>query len=104
MTTCLNTSASFFCAINESGEIYWLINEQNPLIFDINSPGTKHVGSGAQSVLTIPGSYAFDGASIICYYIKSTSLRPSSVAALLRVQGSLTKNDYFSCDNNFISL
>ena len=88
MTTCWNSSASFSCAINESKIIFWLINGQDVLAQGITSPTPIFSGSGAQSTLTVPGSYEFDGANVTCYYTQpSTSLKLYSSPAFLRVQG-----------------
>ena len=88
MTTCWNSNANFSCAINESKQISWLINGQDVVAHRITSPTTNTSGPGAQSTLTIPGSYEFDGAYVTCYYTQpSTSLKLYSTPAFLRVQG-----------------
>eukprot|EP00731_Ephydatia_muelleri_P006613 Em0003g861a len=52
------------------------------------NPPTNTSGPGAQTTLTIPGSYEFDGAYVTCYYTQlSTSLKLYSSPAFLRVQG-----------------
>ncbi|KAL5502771.1 hypothetical protein EMCRGX_G009592 [Ephydatia muelleri] len=88
MTTCWNSSANFFCAINESLTINWLINGQDTLKYNLSNPQTTTFGPGARTTLTIPGSYEFDGAYVTCYYTQpSTSLKLYSSPAFLRVQG-----------------
>lgn len=84
MTTCLNSSANFTCSTNEQIEIEWLINGKDPLYHNVNNPSTIYNNAGqvgAQSTLIIPGSYKYDGASIMC----KSSMYNSS--AFLRVQG-----------------
>ena len=88
MTTCWNSSADFSCVINESKIISWLINGQDVVVHHIPSPPTIFSGPGAQSTLTIPGSYEFDGANVTCDYTQpSTSLKLYSTPAFLKVQG-----------------
>ena len=88
MTTCWNSSADFSCAINESRIIHWLINGQDVLAHRITSPPTNISGPGAQSTLTVPGCYEFDGAYVTCYYTQpSTYLKLYSSPAFLIVQG-----------------
>ena len=91
-TTCWNSSASYSCAISESRQINWLINGQDVLAYQSTSPYTyvNLSSPGAQSTLTLPGSYDFDGATVTCYYKTLYS-----IPALLRVQG-LWKN-VFPC-------
>ena len=65
-----------------------MINGQDVLAHRITSPPTIFSGPGAQTTLTIPGSYEFDGAYVTCYYTQpSTSLKLYSTPAFLRVQG-----------------
>ena len=72
VTTCLNSSVNFTCAINDQKAIFWMINGQSPQVYYIESPSTSYNmygHGGAQSTLTVPGSYEFDGANVTCYYI-----------------------------------
>ena len=108
MTTCWNSSANFSCAINETKQIFWLINGQDVLKYNLVSPYTFTNATsclGAQSTLIVPGSYEFDGAYVTCYYIQpSTSLKLYSTPAFLRVQGSEQMCDHFSCYDGIVSL
>ena len=86
MTTCWNSSATFMCSINETKSIQWYINGKDPLFYNLSSPEISPIinGPGRKSNLTIPGSYQFNGASIVCYYSPPTMY---SMPAVLRVQG-----------------
>lgn len=56
------------------------------MLLGVNGPGTNPstFGPGEESALKIPGSYAFDGAAVTCYYSSpSTSQTLYSVPALL---------------------
>ena len=92
MTTCLNSSTQFICTINESLTLFWEINGSVPLVYGLPAPVTTPTINGAQAVLTVPGSYKFDGASVTCYYKVPSSLKVFSTHAYLRVQGMGTNN------------
>ncbi|KAL5502951.1 hypothetical protein EMCRGX_G009813 [Ephydatia muelleri] len=90
MTTCWNSSTYFLCAINGTKQIYWLINGQQPAVYNLISPGTtgSNLVPGAQSTLIMPGSYELNGALITCYYNPvPPQVRLYSTPAFLQVQG-----------------
>ena len=84
VTMCWNSSANFSCATNESSQIYWEINGRDVVAYNVLGPMTTFM-SGAQSILTVPGSYELDGVYVTCYYITPSTLY--SIPAFLRVQG-----------------
>ena len=80
-TTCVDTPVSFRCVISDQSTITWLVNGRDSLYLGLPDPVTEQLTTGAQSSLTLPGSFMFAGASVICSY-PSFSSPPAFLSVL----------------------
>ena len=82
VTTCLGSPAEFVCILNTTATVIWYIDGKDA-VFEIGyAPTAAPYGAGVISILTLPGSQDYNGASVVC-----TESSNPAVSFVFYVQG-----------------